>query len=149
MENDIVKEIRKEITILEDKILDYIENTENWLFYISMQENPLIFCLWVVHWIDCKEVQKFVEAYPEDYEFMAHVSIKDINVSPLVHIDFDEHPEGIESIEKYAPLYYFRETTKANWLKWNGRIQELQRLEIEKEIHFHKKRIAELESELK
>lgn len=32
MENDIVKEIRKEITILEDKILDYIENTENWLF---------------------------------------------------------------------------------------------------------------------
>lgn len=133
MENDIVKEIRKEITILEDKILDYIENTENWLFY----------------WIDCKEVQKFVEAHSEDYEFMAHVSIKDINVSPLVHIDFDEHPEGIESIEKYAPLYYFRETTKANWLKWNGRIQELQRLEIEKEIHFHKKRIAELESELK
>ena len=66
MENDIVKEIRKEITILEDKILDYIENTENWLFY----------------WIDCKELQKFVEAYPEDYEFMAHVSIKDINVSP-------------------------------------------------------------------
>ena len=133
MENDIVKEIRKEITILEDKILDYIKNTENWLFY----------------WIDNKEVQNFVEAYPEDYEIMAHVSIKDINVSPLVHIDFDEHPEGIESIEKYAPLYYFRETTKANWLKWNGRIQELQRLEIEKEIHFHKKRIAELESELK
>lgn len=133
MENDIVKEIRKEITILEDKILDYIENTENWLFY----------------WIDNKEVQKFVEAYPEDYEFMVHVYIKNINVSPLVHIDFDEHPEGIESIEKYAPLYYFRETTKANWLKWNGRIQELQRLEIEKEIHFHKKRIAELESELK
>ena len=43
MENDIVKEIRKENTILEDKILDYIENIENWLFYISMQENPLIF----------------------------------------------------------------------------------------------------------
>ena len=43
MENDIVKEIRKENTILEDKIFDYIENTENWLFYISMQENPLIF----------------------------------------------------------------------------------------------------------
>lgn len=133
MENDIVKEIRKEITILEDKILDYIKNTENWLFY----------------WIDNKEVQNFVEAYPEDYEIMAHVSIKDVNVSPLVHIDFDKHPEGIESIEKYAPLYYFRETTKANWLKWNGRIQELQRLEIEKEIQFHKKRIAELESELK
>lgn len=36
MENDIVKEIRKEITILEDKILDYIKNTENWLFYNSM-----------------------------------------------------------------------------------------------------------------
>ena len=133
MENDIVKEIRKEITILEDKILDYIKNTENWLFY----------------WIDNKEVQNFVEAYPEDYEIMAHVSIKDINVSPLVHIDFDEHPEGIESIEKYAPLYYFRETTKANWLKWNGKIKDLQRLEIKKEIQFHKKRIAELESELK
>ena len=133
MENDIVKEIRKEITILEDKILDYIKNTENWLFY----------------WIDNKEVQNFVEAYPEDYEIMAHVSIKNINVVPLVHIDFDEHPEGIKSIERHAPLYYFRKITNANWLKWNGKIKDLQRLEIKKEIQFHKRRIAELESELK
>lgn len=133
MENDIVKNLINEFTILEDKILDYIKNTENWLFY----------------WIDCKEVQKFVEAYPEDYESMAHVSIKDINVSPLVRIYFDEHPDDVESIERYAPLYYFRETTKANWLKWNGKIKVLQRLEIKKEIQFHKKRIAELESELK
>lgn len=133
MENDIVKNLMDEISTLEAKILDYIENTENWLFY----------------WIDSEEVQKFVEAYPEDYEFMAHVSIKNINVSPLVHIDFDEHPDGIESIERYAPLVFFRRTTKAKWLKWNGRIQELQRLEIEKELQFHKRRIAELESELK
>ena len=133
MENDIVKNLINEFTILEDKILDYIESTENWIFY----------------WIDEKEVQNFIETYPEDYEFMAHVHIKNISGSPLVHIDFDEHPDGIESIERYAPLYYFRETTKANWLKWNGKIKELQRLEIEKEIQFHKRRIAELESELK
>ena len=133
MENDVVKKLTDEITSLENKILDYIKNTENWLFY----------------WINNKEVQKFVEAYPEDYEIMAHVSIKNISVSPLVCIYFDEHPDGIESIERYGPLYYFRETANANWLKWNGKIKELQRLEIEKEIHFHKKRIAELESELK
>lgn len=133
MEKFIVKNLMDEISTLEDKILDYIESTENWIFY----------------WIDCKEVQNFIEAYPEDYEFMAHVHIKNINVSPLVHIDFDEHPDGIESIERYVPLYFFRETTKANWLKWNGKIKELQRSEIEKEIHFHKRRIAELESELK
>ena len=133
MENDVVKKLTDEITSLENKILDYIKNTENWLFY----------------WIDNKEVQNFVEAYPEDYEIMAHVSIKNISFSPLVHIDFDEHPDGIESIERYVPLYFFRETTKANWLKWNGKIKDLQRLEIEKEIHFHKRRIAELESELK
>lgn len=133
MENDIVKKLTDEITSLDNKILDYIESTENWIFY----------------WIDNKEVQNFVEAYPEEYEFMVHVSIKNISFSPLVHIDFDEHPDGIESIERYVPLYFFRETTKANWLKWNGKIKDLQRLEIEKEIHFHKKRIAELESELK
>lgn len=133
MENELVKKLTDEITSLDNKILDYIESTDNWLFY----------------WIDNKEVQNFVEAYPEDYEFMAHVYIKNISVSPLIGIIFDEHPDGIESIERYAPLYFFRERANANWLKWNGRIQELQRLEIEKEIQFHKKRIAELESELK
>lgn len=133
MENEIVKSLIDEISNLDVKILDYIESTENWIFY----------------WIDCKEVQNFVEAYPEEYEFMAHVSIKNISGSPLVHIDFDEHPDGIEYIERYVPLYYFRETAKASWLKWNGRIQELQRLKIEEEIRFHKRRIAELESELK
>ena len=132
MENDIVKKLTDEIKSLDNKILDYIESTDNWLFY----------------WIDNKEVQNFVEAYPEDYESMAHVYIKNISVSPLVHIDFDEHPDDIESIERYAPLYFFRETTNANWLKWNGKVQELQRLEIEKEIRFHKKRIEELEREL-
>jgi hypothetical protein len=133
MENDIVKNLTDELSNLSIKILDYIESTENWLFY----------------WIDNKEVQNFVEAYPVDYEFMAHVSIKNISGSPLVDIDFDEHPDGIESIERYAPLYFFRETANANWLKWNGKVQELKRLEIEKEIQFHKRRIAELESELK
>ena len=133
MENDIVKTLTDEITSLDNKIIDYIESTENWIFY----------------WIDCKEVQKFVEAYPEDYEIMAHVSVRNISVSPLVRIYFDEHPDNVENIEQYAPLPYFRETVNANWLKWNGRVQELKRLEIEKEIHFHKKRIAELESELK
>ena len=133
MENDIVKNLMGEISTLEDKILDYIKNTENWIFY----------------WIDCKEVQKFVEAYPEDYEFMVHVYIKNINVSPLLRIVFDEHPDGIESIERYAPLCYFRETAKYKWSNWSGKIKELRRLNIEKEIQFHKKRIAELESELK
>ena len=133
MENDIVKNLIEEISNLEEKILDYIKNTENWLFY----------------WIDCKEVQNFVEAYPEDYEFMAHVSIKNINASPLLRIVFDEHPDGIESIERYAPLYYFRETAKYKWSNWSGKIKELRRLNIEKEIQFHKRRIAELESELK
>lgn len=133
MENDIVKNLIEEISNLEEKILGYIKNTENWIFY----------------WIDCKEVQKFVEAYPEDYEFMVHVYIKNINVSPLLRIVFDEHPDGIESIERYAPLYYFRETAKYKWLNWSGKIKELRRLNIEKEIQFHKKRIAELEIELK
>ena len=133
MENKIVKNLMDEISALEDKILDYIKNTENWLFY----------------WIDSEEVQKFVEAYPEDYEFMVHVYIKNINVSPLLRIVFDEHPDGIESIERYAPLCYFRETAKYKWSNWNGRIQELQRLKIEEEIQFYKKRIEELESELK
>lgn len=133
MENDIVKKLTDEITSLDNKIHDYIESTDNWIFY----------------WIDNKEVQNFIEAYPEDYEFMVHVYIKNISVSPLVGIIFDEHPDGIESIERYAPLYFFRETTKANWLKWNGKVQDLRRLEIEKEIQFHKRRIAELESEIK
>lgn len=128
MENDIVKKLTDEITSLDNKILDYIESTENWIFY----------------WIDNKEVQNFVEAYPEEYEFMAHVSIKNISVSPLVCIYFDEHPDGIESIERYGPLYYFRETANANWLKWNGKIKDLQRLEIKKKFSSIKKELQNL-----
>ena len=33
MENDIVKNITDELSNLSIKILDYIESTENWIFY--------------------------------------------------------------------------------------------------------------------
>ena len=127
------KEIINIITSIEKEIYDYIVNTEHWLFY----------------WITNKEVQDFIKEYPEDYEDRVHLQISNISSSPSFIIKFDEHPNDIRSIERYAVLYTFRDSVEARWLEWNGKVKELQIKEKEEELAYYKEKVVETEKEIK
>lgn len=127
-----VKEIIAEISSIEKEIYDYIINTEHWLFY----------------WIANKEVQDFIKEYPEDYNYMVHLQVSNISSTPSVIIKFDDHPDDIESIERYAILYTFRDSVKARWMEWNGKVKELQISEKENELNYYKEQVNNIEKEL-
>ena len=128
-----VKEIIDRIISIEKEVYNYITNTEHWLFY----------------WITNKEVQDFIKEYPEDYDDRVHLQVGNISSSPSFVIKFDNHPNYIESIEKYAVLYTFRDTTKAKWMEWNGKVKELQISDKEKELAYYKKKVSDTEKEIK
>lgn len=128
-----IKELLNNIALLEGEIIDYITNTEHCLF----------------NWISNKEVQNFIKAYPEDYEFMFRLTVRYASSSPLIKISFDDHPDDVEYIERYTCLSTFRETTKARWLEWNGKVKELQISEKEKELEYYKKKVDETEKVIK
>ena len=127
-----IKEILNDITWLEDEILDYITSTEHCLF----------------NWISNKEIQNFIKAYPEDYENMFHLTVRYASSTPLIKISFVDHPDDIEYIERYTVLSTFRDTTKAQWMKWNGKLKEMQISEKEKTLNYYKKEIDEIEKEI-
>ena len=128
-----VKEIINKISSIEKEIYNYIVNTEHWLFY----------------WITNKEVQNFIEEYPEDYDDRIHLQVRKIGSSPSFVIKFDEHPNDIGSIERCCNLATFRDSVKARWLEWNGKVKELQIRDKEKEFAYYKKKILEIEKEIK
>lgn len=127
-----VKEIIGNVESLRKDILEYITSTENCLF----------------NWISNKEVQNFIKAYPEDYEYMFHLSVTSVGTSPLIKISFDEHPDDVTCIERYTVLPTFRDTTKARWMEWNGKVKELQISEKEEELNYYKKMVVETEKEI-
>ena len=127
-----VKEIINKISSIEGEIYNYIINTEHWLFY----------------WITNSEVQDFIKEYPKDYEDRVHLQVSNIGSSPSFVIKFDEHPDDIGSIERYAVLYTFRDVVKARWLEWNGKVKELQIKEKEEELAYHKVKVCEIEKEI-
>ena len=126
------KEIIEKISLIEEEIYNYIINTEHWIFY----------------WIANKEVQNFIKEYPEDYNDKVHLQVSNISSSPSFVIKFDEHPNDIGSIERYANLATFRDSVKARWLEWNGRVKELQIKEKEKELAYYKEKVSNTEKEI-
>ncbi len=127
-----VKEIINKISSIEEEIYNYIINTEHWLFY----------------WITNKEVQDFIKKYPEDYDDRVHLQVSDISSSPSFVIKFDEHPNDVESIERYAVLYTFRDAVESRWLEWNGKVKELQIKGKEKELAYYKEKVGKIEKEI-
>jgi hypothetical protein len=127
-----IKEIIDNVELLRNDILNYIISTENCLF----------------NWISNKEVQDFIKAYPEDYEYMFNLSVSNIGISPLIKISFDEHPNDISYIERNTVLTTFRDTTKARWMEWNGKVKELQISEKEKELNYYKNMVDKTEKEI-
>lgn len=127
-----VTNIINNILSIENDIYDYIVNTEHWLFY----------------WITNSEVQDMIEAYPEDYEDYISLHINSIGPSITCRISFRDHPDGISDITRYAVLLTFRDSVKARWLEWNGKVKELQISEKEEELAYYKKRVSETEREI-
>lgn len=127
-----LKEIIDNINSLRNDILEYIISTEHCLF----------------NWISNKEIQNFINAYPEDYENKFHLSVSNINTSPLIKISFDEHPDDISYIERYAVLATFRGTTNARWMEWKGKVKEMQISENEKTLDYYKKMVDKTEKEI-
>lgn len=127
-----VKEIINKISSINGEIYNYIINTEHWIFY----------------WITNKEVQNFIEEYPEDYDDRVHLKVRNISSSPSFVIKFDDHPNDVESIERYAVLYTFRDVVKARWLEWNGKVKELKIKEKLEELAYHKDKVNEITKEI-
>ena len=127
------KELINRISVLESDVYKYIIDTEHWLFY----------------WISNKEVQEFIKEYPEDYDDRVHLQIRNISSSPYFVINFDEHPNDIGHIERYANLATFRDSVKAKWLEWNDKVKEMQIRDKEKELAYYKEKVAKTEKEIK
>ena len=128
---DVIELIDK-ISLIEKEIYNYIIDTEHWLFY----------------WIENKEVQNFIKEYPEDYNNRVHLHIIGISAIPFFRIKFDDHPNDIEYIERFANLNTFRNSVKAAWLRWDGKVKELQIKEKEEELAYHKDKVDKIEKEI-
>ena len=127
-----LKNIISKIENVEKDILDYISNTEHYLFY----------------WISDKAVQNFIKEYPDDYEDRFYIIVINVSDSPTIRIYFEDHPDGVKYIERYMVLSTFKDSTKAKWLEWKGNLKEKQILEKEVEIEYFKKKLEESEKEL-
>lgn len=127
------KEIIDRITSIEKEVYNYITNTKHWLFY----------------WIANKEVQDFIKEYPEDYEDRVHLSIYSLSPkAPQVIINFDDHPNDVEYIQRFVVISTFRDSVKARWMEWNGKIKDMQIEEKEKELAYYKKKVIKTEKEI-
>lgn len=126
--DNLISEIKK----VKNDILDYILNTEHYIF----------------NWISNKEVQEFIKEYPDDYEDLIYLNIIDVNITPKIRICFEDHPNNVEYIERYTFLPTFKDSTKVKWLEWNGKIKEKQILTKEQEVEYFKKQLEKVEKEL-
>lgn len=127
-----IENIIFKIEDVEKDILDYILSTENYIF----------------NWIGHKEVQKFIEVYPDDYEDMIYLDVINASISPKIRIYFEDHPEGVEYIERATYLPTFKDSTKARWLEWNGDMKEKQIAEKEHEVEYYKEQLERTKKEL-
>jgi hypothetical protein len=127
-----LKNILENIEKVEKDVLDYILNTEHCLFY----------------WISDKAVQNFIKEYPDDYEDMFYLLVIDTSTSPTIRIYFEDHPDGVEYIERYAVLSTFKDSTKARWFEWNGMVKEKQIAEKEQQLEYYKAQLERTKEEL-
>ena len=129
---DDVKNLITKIGNVQNEVLDYISNTEHYLFY----------------WISDKAVQNFIKEYPDNYEDMFYIIVINVSDSPTIRIYFEDHPDGVKYIERYAVLSTFKDSTKARWLEWNGKVKEKQIAEKEAQLKYYREQLEKTEKEL-
>lgn len=127
-----LKKLLSEIEMMRKDILDYILNTEHYIF----------------NWISNKEVQNFIQEYPNEYEDMIYLRVINVSPSPTIRIYFENHPDDVEYIDRHTVLSTFKDSTKARWFEWNGMVKERQILEKEQELKYFKEQLEKTEKEL-
>lgn len=127
-----LKKLLSEIEMIRKDILDYILNTEHYIF----------------NWISNKEVQNFIQEYPNEYEDMIYLRVINVSPSPTIRIYFENHPDDVEYIDRHTVLSTFKDSTKARWFEWNGMVKERQILEKEQELKYFKEQLEKTEKEL-
>lgn len=128
-----IKDIIENIAEARQDVLQYITDTEHWLFY----------------WINNKEVQQFIEEYPDDYEDKVSLEIDNLSGSCSCKIIFEDHPYEIEAITRFCVLSTFRESTKVKWMQWNGRVKEMKLEQLNKELESYKDMVTKTEAKIK
>ena len=103
----------------------------------------------IMYWIENREVQRLIEEYPDDYENMVSIIVRNVSAHTEVEISFSDHPDAVESISRYCVLLTFRDTAKARWLKWSGKTKEMRIQRLQEELDCYKRRIADIEEQLK
>ena len=126
--NDLISKIEN----VEKDILDYILNTDHYIFY----------------WIENKEVQNFIQEYPDEYKDMFYIIVINVSDSPTIRIYFEDHPDGVNYIERYMVLSTFKDSTKARWFEWNGMVKEKQIAEKEEQLEYYKEQLERTKKEL-
>lgn len=126
------KNLITKIGNVQNEVLDYIVSTEHYLFY----------------WISNKEVQNFIQEYPDDYEDMFYIIVINVSDSPTIRIYFEDHPDGVKYIERYMVLSSFKDSAKARWFEWNGMVKEKQIAEKEQEVEYFKEQLEKTKKEL-
>lgn len=128
-----VKDLILKIEDVQHEIYDYILNTEHYIFY----------------WINDKEVQEFIRAYPLDYEDRLRIIVMNASSDTNIRICFEDHPDEIIYIERLTDLKSFRDLTNTRWLKWNDKVNDMQKIvKLEQEIKFFRERLETAEKEL-
>lgn len=127
-----LKNIISKIEDVQKDIRDYIENTEHYIF----------------NWIYDKEVQHFIMEYPNEYEDMVYINVIKAGIFPIIRIHFEDHPDGVKYIDRDAILTTFKDSAKARWLGWNGKLKEKQIAEKEEQLEYYKEQLEKTEKEL-
>jgi hypothetical protein len=127
-----LKNIISKVEDVQNEVLDYIVSTEHYIF----------------NWIYDKEVQEFIEEYPDNYEDRIYLLVIDTSIAPTIKIYFEDHPKGVEYIERAAYLPTFKDFTKVRWMEWNGKVKEKQILEKEKQLEYYKEQLERTKEEL-
>lgn len=103
----------------------------------------------IMYWIRNEEVQRFIEGYPDNYEDMFDIDVLSVSLSPSIRITFHNHPDEVTDIVRFCVLPTFRDSTNANWLKWDGKIKEMRIEELHEDLEYFKRKVTEIEELLK
>lgn len=127
-----LKDLISKIEGVQKDIHDYIENTEHYIF----------------NWIYEKEVQSIIMEYPNEYEDMVYINVIGAGIFPTIRIHFIDHPDGVKYIDRDAYLSTFKDSAKARWIEWNGKLKEKQIAEKEEQLEYYKEQLEKTEKEL-
>ena len=102
----------------------------------------------MVYWISNKEVQNFIKEHPDDYDDMVDIEVENISQNPLIRIIFQDHPDDIEHISRYCYLSTFRESAKARWMEFSGKLREYQLNELKKALEYYERKVQQTKEEI-